>query len=73
MKKWIIGILILLTLLSLFAELSIAVDAEHGHWWSKIPGFFILFGLLGCILLILLAKALGRYWLTRDEKYYDDK
>ncbi len=73
MKKWIVLILFLLTLLSLYAELSFSVDAGHGHWWNKIPGFFIFFGLLGCILLILFAKALGKYWLIRDENYYDDK
>jgi len=72
-KKWIIGILVFIALLSLFAELSSTPDAEHGHWWNKIPGFFIFFGLMGCFLLILLAKALGRYLLTRDEHYYDDK
>jgi hypothetical protein len=73
MKKWIVLILFLLTLLSLYAELSFSVDAGHGHWWNKIPGFFIFFGLLGCILLVLFAKALGKYWLIRDENYYDDK
>jgi len=73
MKKWIVWILFLLTLLSLYTELSFSVDAGHGHWWNKIPGFFIFFGLLGCIFLIRVAKALGKYWLIRDENYYDDK
>ncbi len=73
MKKWIVLILFLLALLSLFAELGFPVDAGHARWWNKIPGFFIFFGLLGCILLILVAKALGKFLLTRDENYYDDK
>lgn len=73
MKKWVILILFFLALLSLYAELGHPVDAGHGHWWNKIPGFFIFFGLLGCILLILVAKALGKFLLTRDENYYDDK
>ncbi len=73
MKKWIILILFLLALLSLYAELGHPVAAGHARWWNKIPGFFIFFGLLGCILLILVAKALGKFWLTRDENYYDDK
>ena len=73
MRKWSILILFLLTLLTLYAEFGFPVDAEHGHWWNKIPGFFILFGFLGCILLILAARALGKYWLIRNENYYDDK
>jgi len=72
-RKWGILILFLLAILSLFAELGFPVDAGHGHWWNKIPGFFIFFGLLGCILLILVAKAFGKFWLTRNENYYDDK
>lgn len=73
MKKWVILILFLLALLSLYAELGHPVDAGHARWWNRVPGFFIFFGLLGCILLILLAKALGKFWLTRGENYYDDK
>ncbi len=73
MKKWGILILFLLALLSLYAELGHPVAAGHAQWWNRVPGFFIFFGLSGCILLILLAKALGKIWLTRDENYYDDK
>ncbi len=73
MKKWGILILVILATLSLFAELGFPVDAGHRHWWNKIPGFFIFFGLLGCLLLILVAKTLGKFWLTRNENYYDDK
>ena len=73
MKKWIFGVLLLITILSLSAELGIPLDAEHSHWWNRIPGFFIFFGFLGCLLLIFFAKSLGKYWLTRDEDYYDDK
>ena len=73
MRKWVILILLLLALLSLYAELGFPLDAGQTRWWNKIPGFFIFFGLLGCILLILAAKALGKFWLTRDENYYDDK
>lgn len=40
--------------------------------WSHIPGFFSLFGFLGCVLLIVVVKWLGRHWLERKEDYYDD-
>ncbi len=73
MKKWGIWILLLLAILTLFAEFGLPHEAGHGHWWTKVPGFFIFFGLLGCILLFLVAKALGKFWLTRNENYYNDK
>jgi hypothetical protein len=73
MKKWWIFALAALTLLSLIAEFTSHDDHGHSHWWNKIPGFYIFFGLLGCIVLILFAKNLGKYFLSKEENYYDDK
>ena len=39
--------------------------------WNHIPGFFAFFGLLGCLLIVGVAKLLGHYWLERGEDYYD--
>ena len=47
---------------------------EHGEielLWSGILEFFLLFGLIGCVLLIFVGKLIGRYWLHREEDYYD--
>jgi hypothetical protein len=38
--------------------------------FQYIPEFFALFGLFGCMLLILIAKGLG-YFIVTDEEYYD--
>jgi len=47
------------------------VSPEHPHfWWEKISVFDVVFGFVGCILLMLIARALGR-WVQRDEDYYD--
>ncbi|MCD6193034.1 MAG: hypothetical protein DRJ11_02595 [Candidatus Aminicenantes bacterium] len=45
-------------------------EIEAG-WWLKIPGFFIIFGFLGCLLLLIVAKVLGRAGLLQDEDYYE--
>jgi hypothetical protein len=43
----------------------------HFHFsFQYIPEFFALFGLIGCILLILIAKGLG-YFIVTDEDYYE--
>jgi hypothetical protein len=43
----------------------------HYHFsFQYIPQFFALFGLIGCILLILIAKGLGHLIVT-DEDYYE--
>lgn len=38
--------------------------------WEKIPGFYILFGLAACIMVVFIAKSLGGKWLYKGEDYY---
>ena len=45
----------------------------HYHFeFQYIPQFFAVFGLVGCMLLILVAKVLG-YFIVRDEDYYEKR
>jgi hypothetical protein len=45
----------------------------HPHFWfEKLPGFGSLYGLISCVLIIVVSKALGKLWLMRREDYYDD-
>ncbi len=45
---------------------------KHPHfWWQKIPIYDAIFGFLGCILIVAVAKWAGHRWLMRDEAYYD--
>ena len=45
----------------------------HYHFkFQYIPQFFAMFGLIGCMLLILIAKAMGII-LVVDEDYYQKK
>jgi hypothetical protein len=47
--------------------------AFHFHFtFQQIPQFFALFGLFGCMLLILIAKGMGIF-LVVDEDYYRKK
>jgi len=48
-----------------------AGEIENGSWWSHINGFFAAFGLIGCAVIVMIAKWLGKYWLQRKEDYYD--
>ena len=60
--------------------LSFAVDfllnsgEGHGDFpWSRILGFFALFGFISCVAIIVISKLIGHYWLQRKEDYYDRK
>jgi len=47
--------------------------AFHYHFsFQNLPQFFALFGLFGCMLLILIAKAMGIF-IVVDEDYYQKK
>lgn len=45
----------------------------HYHFsFQYLPQFFALFGLFGCMLLIIIAKGMGRF-IVVDEDYYESK
>jgi drug/metabolite transporter (DMT)-like permease len=69
MNSWKWTALILIAIISLIVEFWMHHE-PHG-WWSSIPAFWIIFGLLGCIGLIFFAKTLGKLLVNRKEDYYD--
>lgn len=62
----------LVTAVSIIGELQGPHDAEHAsHWWGAIPLFYILFGFVGCVVIIFFSKWLGARLLQRKEDYYE--
>lgn len=52
---------------------ALLVDKEHAHTWiESLPGFWTVFGFVGCALLILLSKWFGHLGIMTREDYYDD-
>jgi len=48
-------------------------DKLHHHFFFQyLPEFFALFGLVGCMLLILIAKGMG-FFIVTDEDYYEKR
>jgi hypothetical protein len=39
--------------------------------WQSLPIFAALYGFVGCVIIILGSKALGHYWLMKEEDYYE--
>lgn len=68
--KHILLIALIVLVLTVLVELPF-YDGHGDFAWSKILGFFALFGLIGCVAIILISKWLGHYWLQRKEDYYD--
>jgi hypothetical protein len=62
-----------LVLLVLFDAVPAVVDKEHAHTAAEhIPAFWAAFGLLGCLLLVLIAKSFGHLGISTREDYYDE-
>lgn len=59
-----------------FLALAIAFDffaeRHQPHFWGDgIVGFWSMFGILGCLGMIVFCKGLSHVWLMKDEDYYD--
>jgi len=70
MKTWHWVLLGILAALSLIVELAVLYGHGH-HWWSVIPGFYILWGFLGSLVLAYTSKWFGHTFLSRDKDYYE--
>ena len=52
----------------------VAVDTHHAHTWMEahIPGFWALFTMLSCLVLIYFARWFGKSGIITREDYYDN-
>jgi hypothetical protein len=67
-----IAIAVLIVLVLLDAVPAI-VDKEHAHTVAEhIPAFWSVFGLLGCLLLVIVSKTFGHLFVSTREDYYDE-
>jgi len=62
-----------LALLVVIDALPFLVDKEHAHTSVEhLPGFWSVFGLVACTLIIFLSKWYGHAGIMRREDYYDE-
>lgn len=54
---------------ALLVLLDFIVHRHIVHYWENLPGFYALYGFVGCVLLVLVAKVLRKF-LMRNENYY---
>lgn len=52
----------------------LGVDTHHAHTWMEahIPGFWSIFALLSCVVLIFFSRWLGKSGIETGEDYYDN-
>lgn len=67
LKRVSYGVLAFTVVLDFFIERH-----HHIFFWEDIPGFSAVYGFISCVLIVVISKALGHYWLERSEGYYND-
>lgn len=68
-KKFRLALIVCIILVS---ALGFLFPNPNPHfWWQTIPVFDVVFGFIGCIVIILVSKWIGHLWLMKDEGYYD--
>ena len=65
--------LVVLAVLILLDAIPAIVDKEHAHTGAEhLPGFWSLFGFVGCVAIIFLSKWFGHTGIMTREDYYDE-
>tara|TARA_Y100000294_G_C8352364_1_gene255254 strand:+ start:221 stop:475 length:255 start_codon:yes stop_codon:yes gene_type:complete len=60
-------------ILGLLVIIDFFIPRNKVHFFGdSIPGFWALFGLIACILIIIVSKWIGHLGLLKDENYYGD-
>lgn len=52
--------------------LDFVVHRHIYHSWENMPGFYPVYGFIGCVVLVLIAREMRKV-LMRKEDYYDDR
>ena len=58
-----------LGLLLVVADLA---TPAHGSGWHGWPGFGLIYGLVACVTIVVVSKALGKAGIQRSEDFYDE-
>ncbi len=61
------GVLVLALLVGVGAEALLVDPAAGLPWWHRTPGVQAVYGVIGCVAIVLVSKWLGRLGLQRPE------
>jgi hypothetical protein len=69
-KRWGYVALAMVAIGEVLAPLVGREDPAH-FWFEDVPAWGSIYGLVSCLLIIIVSKLLGKLWLARPERYYD--
>lgn len=56
---------------ALLVLVDFVVHRHVYHDWENIPAFYAIYGFVGCVVLVVIAKEMRKF-LMRGEDYYDE-
>ena len=73
--KHLFGVLYGCLLLSIIAGFFVLLylHPEVHFCWERLPVFSAVYGFIGCIVIILVSRAIGHLLLLKDEDYYEKR
>ena len=69
-KRWLYACLAMLALGEAIVLSVVQADDAH-FWYEDLPAWGSIYGLISCVVIIVMSKLLGKLWLMRREDYYD--
>jgi hypothetical protein len=69
-KRWLYACLAMLALAEAIVLSVVQADDAH-FWYEDLPAWGSIYGLISCVVIIVMSKLLGKLWLMRREDYYD--
>ena len=70
MKRWFYAGLAAIAIGEIVASRLFYSDDAH-FWFENLPAWGSLYGLVSCVVIIVVSKILGKVWLMRPEDFYD--
>jgi hypothetical protein len=65
---------IMLGIMAVLVIADIAIPSGYDRfWWESVSGAGAVYGLLACVVIVVVSKFLGYKFLYRKEDYFDDQ
>ena len=70
-KRWFYVGLGVVAVAEIVVPLIFHSDHSPHFWFESFPAWGSLYGLVSCVVIIVVSKFIGKVWLMRREDYYD--
>ena len=70
-RVWVVTAI--LVVVSAVLDIALRHYAHGEFWWHTVPAFDLVYGFLGCGVIVFFSKWFGHKFLMRSEDYYEQE